>query len=370
MRSNKMIQAYVNRKDNEIKKENLFIGEPGLNQVLIKMVACGVCHTDAVVMNNIMPVPRPSVLGHEGVGIVEEVGPGVLDLAVGDHVVMSYPSCGICDACRKGHPYACKYSSKLFWGGAYFDGTKKLTDEEGTEVSVMFGQGAFAQYAIANTRYCVKVDPDVDLKMLSSLGCGIQTGASSVINVMHPVAGDSIVVFGTGAVGLSAVMAARICGCSQIIAVDIVEERLSLAKELGATDVINSKEVSDVAAEVKKLTGGEGAVFSFESTGHAELIVTALDSLRSEGTEVFVSATGPQMISFMPDLQMMSQCKTLTGVVEGASDPQTFIPLLVQFYKEGKLPLDKITKFYSFDELDKAFEDSHTGATIKPVIVF
>lgn len=366
----KKIQAYVNRKDNEIEKETLTIGEPGLNQVLIKMVACGVCHTDAVVMNNIMPVPRPSVLGHEGVGIVEKVGPGVMDIQVGDHVVMSYPSCGICDACRKGHPYACKYSSRLFWGGAYFDGTKALKDKDGTDVSVMFGQGSFAEYAIANTRYCIKVDPEVDLKVLSSLGCGIQTGASSVINVMHPLGGDSVVVFGTGAVGLAAVMAAKICGCSPIIAVDIVNERLDLAKELGATHTINSKEVADVVAKVKEICDGEGAKYSFESTGHAELIVTALDSLRSEGTEVFVSATGPQTISFMPDLQMMSQCKTLTGVVEGAADPQTFIPLLVKFYKEGRLPLDKITQYYSFDELKQAFADSHSGKVIKPVVVF
>ena len=366
----KKIKASINRETGKLGFETVTIGEPGVGQVLVKMVACGVCHTDSVVMNDIMPMPKPTILGHEGVGIVEEVGPGVIDLAVGDHVVMSYPSCGVCDACRAGHPYACESSSKLFWGGAYFDGSHKIKDKDGADVSVMFGQGSFAEYAIANSRYCVKVDPTADLKMLCSLGCGIQTGASSVLNVMHPDAGSSIVVFGTGAVGLAAIMAAKICGCSTIIAVDIVPSRLELAMEVGATHAINSKEVSDVADKVKEICGGKGANFAFESTGHAELIVTGLDSLKSEGTEVFVSATGAQTVTFMPDLQLMSFCRTLTGVVEGGSDPQRFIPTLVQFYQEGRLPLEKITKFYPFDQLEQAFEDSHSGKVIKPVVVF
>lgn len=363
------IKAATVREVGKLAIEELNLGEPGMGEVLVKVVASGVCHTDASTMNMQAPTEFPIVLGHEGVGIVEKVGEGVKTLKPGDHVIMSFPSCGHCDNCHEGRPYACEHSVELFFFGVYDDGTKRITDDDGNAVGSLFGQGSFADHCIVAERTAVKIDPDVDMKALCSLGCGVQTGAGAVLLKMQPKPGDSIVIFGCGAVGISAIMAAKLAGCGTIIGVDVVPERLELAKECGATHVINGRECGDVAAEIRALTGGKGVKFALEASGVAALITTMLESMSREGLAVMVSMAGGSVDMDVTRL-FVGPCVTFSGLVEGGANPQTFIPKLVEYYKRGQLPVDKLCKFYKFEEIEKAFEDSHNGSAIKPVIVF
>ncbi|MBQ8975320.1 MAG: alcohol dehydrogenase catalytic domain-containing protein, partial [Oscillospiraceae bacterium] len=219
------IRAALAREKGKLTIEELNLEEPRLGEVVVKMVASGVCHTDSSTMEMFVPTKLPIVLGHEGVGVVEKVGEGVKTLKPGDHVIMSFPSCGCCEKCLEGHPYACDRSTELFFFGTYADGDTRITDDNGVKVGSLFGQGSFATYCVIDEHNAVKVDPEVDLKPLCSLGCGVQTGAGTVLNRMKPKPGDTMVVFGCGAVGISGIMAAKLAGCSTIIGVDIVPSR-------------------------------------------------------------------------------------------------------------------------------------------------
>ena len=361
--------ASVTHKPGQLSLEEVELSAPKASEVLVKTIACGVCHTDAAALHLFIPVTLPIILGHEGVGIVEEVGCEVTTLKKGDRVILSFPSCGKCDYCHDDHPYACDNMNTLFFDGTYNDGTKRFS-QNGTEVSSFFGQGSFADHVIIDARNAVKadIDNDDDLANLCSLGCGVQTGAGAVLNKIKPKKGTSMAVFGCGGVGMSAIMAAAIAGCSTIIAVDVVPSRLELAKELGATHVINSSE-TDPVAEIKKITGG-GAHNSVESSGIAKVTLQSLACLRREGMAVLLSVTGPEEISIPLEALLLNTSATLTGLSEGASNPQTFIPELVGYYKEGKLPVEKLVKFYDFKEIEIAFKDSHDGTTIKPILRF
>ena len=363
------VLASVTHKPGQLSIEEVELSMPKASEVLVKTIACGVCHTDAAALHSFIPVTLPIILGHEGVGIVEEVGSEVTTLQKGDRVIMSFPSCGKCDYCRDDHPYACDNLNTLFFDGTYNDGTKRFSQNE-TEISSFFGQGSFADHVVIDARNAVKadVDTDEDLANLCSLGCGVQTGAGAVLNRIKPKKGTSIAVFGCGGVGMSAIMAAAIAGCDIIIGIDVVPARLKLAKELGATHVINSNE-TDPVAEIKKITGG-GAHNSVESSGIANVTLQALGCLRREGMAVLLSVTGPEEISLPLEALILNPSVTLTGLSEGASNPQTFIPELVQYYKEGRLPVERLVKFYDFKEIEKAFEDSHKGVTIKPILRF
>ena len=363
------IKAAVTREKGKLAIEELNLAEPKLGEVVVKMVASGVCHTDSSTMEMFVPTKFPIVLGHEGVGIVEKVGEGVKTLKPGDHVIMSFPSCGCCEKCVEGHPYACERSTELFFFGTYADEDTRITDDNGVKVGSLFGQGAFATHCVIDERNAVKVDPDVDLKALCSLGCGVQTGVGTVLNRMKPNPGDTFVVFGCGAVGISGIMGAKLAGCSTIIGVDIVPSRLELAKECGATHVINGRECSDVPAEIKRLTGGKGAHFALEASGVPVLIRQMLESVRMEGLAVQVSMAGSSVDLDVTRL-FVGPCVTFAGIVEGGANPQLLIPQLVQFYKEGLLPVDKMNKYYPFSEIQQAFENSHNGTAIKPVVVF
>ena len=346
----------------------LELGEPRQGEVLVKLVACGVCHTDTSTLNLVVPSPLPMVLGHEGVGIVEPVGPGVRPLRPGDHVILSFPSCGCCPSCLNGKPYACDTSSELFFNGIYQSGGTRIKNDAGQDVGSLFGQGGFADHCIVSERSAVKVDPEVDLKPLCSLACGAQTGAGAVLNCMKPAPGDSIAVFGCGAVGMSALMAAKLAGCGTIIGVDAVPSRLELAKECGATHVINGKACPDIAAEILRLTDGRGTNFALESSGAAALVPPMLNGLAKEGLAVIVSFAGDVELNM--SMIFVGSCRTLTGTVEGAAEPQTFIPKLVQFYKEGLFPVDKLAAYYPFDQVHQAFADSASGKSIKPILLF
>lgn len=347
------------------KIEEIEISEPKANEVLIKLTASGVCHTDAVARDQEAPVPLPSVLGHEGSGIVEKVGQSVSSVQAGDHVVLSYATCGQCENCLSGHTAYCKRMMELNFGGVMLDGTKRLKNSEGEELGTFFGQSSFAMYAVANERNVVKVDDSVDINLLGPLGCGIQTGSGTVLNKLKPSFDESIAVYGCGAVGLSAIMGAKIVGAYPIVAIDVHDSRLELAKELGATHTVNGKEIDDVVAEIKEITNG-GTHYAVETTSVPKVTRQSVLALRAMGISAVVGVTPDTTFNVFQDI--LAEGKALVGAIEGDAMPQVFIPKLVKYYKDGKFPIDKLVKYYELDEIEQAFEDSKNGKTVKPIL--
>lgn len=344
--------------------ENIEVAPPKENEVLVKIAGCGLCHTDELAQKQVIPLQLPAVLGHEGSGVVVEVGSAVSTVKPGDHVVLSYSSCGHCETCLDGKKYVCHNNFALNFGGVMSDGTKRLS-LNGKELSSFFGQSSFGAYAVANERNVVVVDKEVDITLLGPLGCGFQTGAGTVLNGLRPEFGSSIVVFGTGSVGSAAIMGAKIAGCSRIIAVDVFPKKLELAKELGATHAINGKEVADVVEEIRSITGG-GANYSIETTGVPDLVNAALYSLRTLGTCAIVGVSGEVTINVFN--AVMLEGRTMKGFIQGNAIPQLFIPKLVQYYKEGRFPFDKLITMYDLADINKAFDDTHKGVTVKAVV--
>lgn len=362
----KITAAVINSPGADFSFEEIDLREPGEGQVLIKIVASGVCHTDELGrQGNVFPTPLPVVLGHEGSGVVEKVGPGVKSVCPGDHVVITFPACGVCDNCLSGHPALCEKSGLLCFSGRFEDGTTPLS-RNGEAISNFFGQSSFATHVLAYEKGVVKVDRDVDLRLLGPLGCGIQTGAGAVINTFRPMPGDSIVVFGAGTVGMAAVMAAKACGCTTIAAVDVVPSRLERALELGATHVINSRETEDVLGRLREMTGGKGFDFSFDTTGLPFIYKIANLCLHWGGRSAGVAVTEQVNIDSWKE---WFGGTSFTGVVEGDSMPQLFIPRLINMYKAGIFPFDRLCRFFPFEKLDEAFEASLSGEVFKPIVV-
>lgn len=346
--------------------EDIELESPKENEVLVKIVGAGLCHTDVLGQEQIIPVPLPAVLGHEGSGVVVEVGSAVKTVKPGDHVVLSFASCGNCPTCLEAKQYLCGKFIPLNFAGIMSDGTKRIS-QNGQGLSNFFGQGSFAEYAIAEERNTVVVDKDVDLALLGPLGCGFQTGAGTVLNGLQVKPGTSIAVFGSGAVGSAAIMAAKIAGCSQIIAVDIVASKLALSKELGATHTINGKEIADVIEEIKKITNG-GADYTVETTGVGEVVKQAIRSLKILGHCAIAGVSGEVTIHIFDDITMPG--RKVEGFIEGNSTPKMFVPQLVQYFKEGRFPIDKLIKFYKLEEINEAFEDTHKGNATKAILKF
>lgn len=346
----------------EFTLETVQLDEPKADEVLVKVIACGVCHTDAVARDAAI-APLPAVLGHEGSGIVAAVGANVRDLAVGDHVVLSFAHCGECEMCLTGHPTSCATFNDLNFGGCNQDHSHRL-HQHGQALSTFFGQSSFGTFAVAHHRNVVKVDKEVDLALLGPLGCGIQTGAGTVLNRLKPEFGTSIVVYGSGAVGMSAIMAAKIVGCRHIIAVDIHDSRLAMAQELGATATINGGK-EDVVARIRDITQG-GSHFAVETTGVPAVVTQALQALRPLGTCAIVGITPKMEIDVFADI--MAEGKTMVGVIEGDAVAKVFIPKLVDYHKQGLFPFDRLVKFFDFQHINEAFEASKDGSVIKPIL--
>lgn len=360
----KIKAAVVHEKGQPFQIEELHLDSPKAGEVLVKIVASGICHTDEVAQLQFIPVPLPAVFGHEGCGIVEEVGQGVTDFKKGDRVGFSFGFCGYCENCLSAHQHACENFNAINFAGVMTDGTTRLS-QNGVKVSSFFGQSSFATHAVVNQNSMVKIDNDIDLALAGPLGCGIQSGAGTVLNRLKPKFGSSIAVFGCGTLGMSAIMAAKIAGCAQIIAISGNPTSILLAKELGATHTINRKETDDVVGKIKEITKG-GVHYAIDTSGVPELVRKALASVRAMGTAVVVGATGELTINVQ--MELMGEAKSLIGVIEGDSVPRIFIPQLINYYKAGKFPFDKIIRFYDFKEINQAFEDSRDGKVIKAVI--
>jgi aryl-alcohol dehydrogenase len=361
----KITAAVVRAKGEPFRIEEVELDAPRDDEVLVRIVATGMCHTDLVARDQLYPVPFPLVCGHEGAGIVEQVGARVTKVRPGDPVVLTYLSCGACFACLRGRPMYCYRLFDLNFGGKRADGSLTMR-QNGTGVhGAFFGQSSFATHALASERNVVRVRPDAPLELLGPLGCGVQTGAGSVMNALRPEAGSSIAIFGAGAVGLSAVMAARAVGCTPIIAVDPKPERLALARELGATHTINPAE-ADPVAEIRRLTDG-GALYALEMAGIPQVLRQAVDCLVPTGVCGLVGAA-PVGVEASLDMTTVLLGRTVRGLIEGESIPDIFIPRLIDLYLEGRFPFDRLIRPYPFAEINAAAADSEQGRTIKPVL--
>jgi aryl-alcohol dehydrogenase len=348
--------------------EPICAGALAADEVAVRIVATGMCHTDLAVRSGLIPMAPPVLLGHEGAGIVIALGDAVRSLSVGDHVVLSFVSCGACPPCSSGHVSACDRFGALNFSGARPDGSHAMMRAGNAPLGDrFFGQSSFATLAIASERNAVRVRKDVPLARLGPLGCGVQTGAGAVLNSFAMPKGASFAVFGSGAVGLSAVMAARLAGASTIVAVDRVASRLSLARELGATHAIDAGSV-DVVAEIMAIAP-QGVDFSLDTTGRPEVIPDAVRVLRGGGTCGLVGATPRGATAPIDTNDLMRGSKRIVGIIEGDSDPQEFIPRLVDEHMAGHFPFDRLIAYFSLERINEAAEAAETGEVIKPVII-
>jgi aryl-alcohol dehydrogenase len=351
--------------------EELQLDEPKANEVRVRLVATGVCHTDAIVRDGVYPTPLPAVLGHEGAGVVELVGADIKerDIRVGDHVVLSAAYCGTCKRCRAGTMAYCENLFAEDFGGRRRDGSTSLSKGGETISSHFFGQSSFATYANVVRESVVVVPRDVPLELMGPLGCGLQTGAGAVLNELRPAPGTSLAVFGTGAVGSAAIMAARSVGCATIVAVDLHDSRLDLAKELGATHVVNSGR-EDAIDALRKIVGNQGLDYAVDTTAVPAVLKQAAASLGIRGTVALVGAakSGTEVAFEIGDSLIKGW--TFKTVVQGSSVPQVFIPRLIELWRQGRFPFEKLVKHYPLSEINQAFEDSRNGSVVKPMIRF
>lgn len=335
--------------------------EPVGDEVLVRIDAVGICHTDISVAARFRKVPM--VFGHEGAGTVVATGPQA-ERRVGEQVVLTFASCGDCSNCAVDRPAYCDHATDLNMRGGRRDESSALRLDGAPITAGFFGQSSFATHAIARSRNAVALAEPIDPALAAPLGCSVQTGVGAVLNVLTPDADHSLVVFGAGAVGLSSVMAARIAGCRTIVAVDPIEQRRTLATELGATATIDPASV-DVAAAVLDVTGGAGA--AVDTTARPDVIATAVGVLRTRGSLALLGLGA--LTAELPVALIMGKGLAVRGVVEGDSEPQTFIPRLAELYRRGELPLDKLVTTYPFDDFDRAWAAAKAGDVVKPVLV-
>jgi aryl-alcohol dehydrogenase len=360
--------AIVRQKSGPFLLEDIELQEPRHDEIRVKIAGCGICHTDLVCRDQYFPVPLPCVFGHEGSGIVDAVGAGVTGLVPGDHVVLSFDNCGACAPCLKGRPGYCLdlYASNFL--GTRVDGSVALHAKAagGPVHGHFFQQSSFATYALARANNAVKVDPAVPIELLGPLGCGIQTGAGAVMNALRPEAGSSIAIFGSGSVGLSAVMAAHLVGCATIIAVDLNSSRLDVARELGATHVVSTQAGNPVEA-IQEISGG-GVLYSLECTGLPQVLRQAVDALTLTGIcgVIGVSPLGTEVAL---DMNALMFGRTVRGIIEGDSVPRIFIPQLVELYKQGRFPFDRLVSFYQLDQINEAVKDTESGKALKAIVL-
>jgi aryl-alcohol dehydrogenase len=355
MEVQKIKAAVLRRRGGPLKIESLEMEGPREDEILVRIVASGICHTDITFCDDWSEADGAVVLGHEGAGVVEQVGKAVKNVHRGDHVVLSYQSCGQCRPCRDGRPAHCTRLYEANFGFQRLDGSNAL-QRSGVR-GHFFGQSSFATHTLTTGRNVVKVPKDLNLELLAPLGCGLQTGAGTVMNSLKVPAGASIAIFGTGAVGIAAVMAARLVDARPIIGVDIRPGRVKLARELGATHTINNHR-QDVASGIADITGS-GVDYVVETTAVPEMHRLAIDVLNPRGTVALLTGeTG---------VNLPGGRRTL-GIIEGDAVPQEFIPKLIELHLAGLFPFDRLVKFYEFSKINQAVADARSGHTIKPVL--
>lgn len=335
------------------------------DEVLVELVGTGICHTDLAIVHQVFPLPLPYILGHEGAGTVVQVGSEVTDLAVGDRVVLTFESCGSCGQCTSDHPAYCEHYAQRNYGRFRPDGTPYVIAANGEGVPARYlGQSAFATHVVATSRNAVKVTAEVELPLLCGMGCGFMTGAAAVQSLGDVGPGNSLVVTGAGALGFAAMFMAVERGFDQVIMVDRVASRLALALSLGATAAINTAE-ADLGAALEELGGVDHCI---DTTGVGAVVEAAASALKRLGSITLLGASAQRTATL--DLVSLIQGKQIRGQIFGDADPQRIIPQLVDLYRAGRFPVDKLIRFYPFADINVAAADAASGATIKPVILF
>lgn len=357
--------AVAVRPQGDLELRELELAEPTGNEILVKTVATGICHTDILLRDGLFGPAAPVVPGHEGAGVVVAVGPTVSTVSVGDHVALSQNSCGACRTCRSSHPMSCENYDQFNLTGLRSNGQPAFSDES---VGANFvGQSSFSSYILASENNAAVLPKNFPLELAAPLGCGMVTGAGAVMNVLDPEIGSSLVVFGAGAVGLAAVMAAKVRGCAAIIAVDLNESRLDLAMELGATHRINAA-TEDVQTAIENIRPG-GVDYSVDAVGSVRVVQNAVRATRRGGHTILLGLDG--LSEAVPlDLELLVFNRRIEGAILGDQIPQILIPQLVQLHLEGRFPFDKLIQRYKFSQINQAIDDALQGKVVKPVIVF
>ncbi len=360
--------AVVREVGGDLDFETVQLDGPRADEVLVELVAVGVCHTDLATIAGALPFPMPGILGHEGSGIVREVGGDVTKVKPGDRVAVSFASCGTCAACLADEPAYCHSFMALNYAGSRPDGSSVASDENGPVGSSFFGQSTFAKHAITKERNVVLVPDEFPLELAGPLGCGVQTGAGAVMRSFAAPAGSSIVVMGGGSVGLSAVLGAVVQGCTTIIVVEPVRSRRDLAISIGATHAIDPG-AGPVEEQVRGILA-EGVNYAFDTTGIPAVLTSALNALAPQGVLGLVAIpSDPASVLALPLIQSIILGVTVKGIVEGDSDPDVFVPELMRLHLDGRFPFDRLITKMPFDQINAGIAAQHDGSAIKVVLV-
>lgn len=349
--------------------ETIELAPPGPGEVLVRIRAAGLCHSDLSVINGDRPRPMPMALGHEAAGVVEELGEGVTDLQPGDHVVMVFmPSCGHCLPCAEGRPALCEPGAKANAAGTLINGSVRLSSPAG-QVHHHLGVSAFAEYAVVSRNSVVKIDRDLPFVEAALFGCAVLTGVGAVVNTAQLRVGSTAVVIGLGGVGLASVLGARAAGASKIIAVDLSPEKLALAKEVGATAVVNGGD-ADAIEQVLQLTGG-GADYVFEMAGSIRALDNAMKMTKRGGMTVTAGLPPPGSALSVNVVQLVGEERTLKGSYIGTCVPIRDIPRFIELYRDGRLPVDRLLSGrLKLEDINEGFDRLHEGSAVRQVIEF
>ena len=366
----KQAKAAVCREWNKpVSVETVEIESPRRGEVMVKIAACGVCHSDLSATNGTIPLPPPLVLGHEAAGHVVEVGEGVTDLQVGDAIVVSWvATCGRCSYCVKGRPALCDNGQRAAL--TLPDGTRRIKDAKGLELNHMAGVAVMAEYATLPRENVIKIDKDIPLDKAALVGCAVMTGVGAAINTAKVEPGSTVAVLGAGGIGLNVIQGAALAGARQIIAIDMADKKLQLAQVFGATDILNPGTAGDPVGKVVAMTGG-GVDYAFECIGLSATIGQAYNMVRKGGTAVIVGVSKPTDTVTLGTFMMPFTEKVLTGSMYGSARPSTDFPRLLGLYKAHRLKLDElVTATYKIDDVNRAFADMQEGVNARGVIVF
>jgi S-(hydroxymethyl)glutathione dehydrogenase/alcohol dehydrogenase len=350
-----------------LKVESVNLKAPRADEVVVKMVASGVCHSDLSVQQAKLPVPPPVVLGHEGAGIVESVGSAVTNVAPGDHVILSWvENCGHCNYCDAGTVHLCEKNTQ-----SMMMGQEAVFEKDGVEIARMAGVGSFAEKTVVRATSCIKIDPSIPLDRACLVGCGIMTGVGAAVNTAKVQPGQTVAVLGCGGVGLNVIQGAALCGAGRIIAVDLNPAKLELAKQFGATDVVNPSGGVDAPTAIKELTGGHGVDFCFEVVGAPALILQAFQALKRGGKAVVVGVPGMGQDVVLPGFSIPLEEKSVLGSLYGSANMRHDMPLLCDLYQRGKIKIDElISKRIKLDEVNEAFAAMEKGEVARSVIIY
>ncbi len=346
------------------------VQDPGPGEVRIQMVAGGVCHSDLHVMTGHLSAPLPAILGHEGAGIVHDVGAGVTSLRPGDHVIPLWRlSCGECEYCTGGRPALCAAGTEIRWSGRLLDGTSRFK-LDGLEIKHFAGVSSFSNYTVVPEKAILKIPDDLPLELAALLGCAVITGWGAVINAAQVRPGRTVAVFGTGGVGINVVQGAVLAGAQKIIAVDLLESRLNHAKDFGATHVVNPAD-GDPVEQVRDLTGGRGVDYAFEVVGLPVTMRQAYDCLAKRGVAMIVGVSPTTAEVTVPSLSLVYDERVLTGSLYGSAAPKTDIPRMIDLYRAGNLKLDELlSRSYPIEEINQAYDALQSGETLRSVVTF